>query len=79
MKYGTVDLDLFEVLKPWFGEQAEVLRALSLADDGRTLRVRVKSTEELLPDGAAVPDGDMPHYSLEFITTPVLVKFSRNT
>lgn len=74
MKYGTVDLNLLELLKPWFGDQAEVVRLKPLTFDGGTARAVVKTTDDLMPDGGDRASDELPHYKVEF-TQAVTIKF----
>lgn len=78
MKYGTIDLDLFEFIEPWFGDQAEVVSLSPLTSDGRRVRAVVKSTGEHLPGGADSQTGELPQYSVEFTQAPQ-VKFTRQS
>lgn len=75
MKLGTIDVDVALVMQGILGDQAEALRVVSIEDGGRSFRVLIKAPAEIMPDGSAESQAEIPHMRCEVAMQRHSVKF----
>ena len=78
MKYGTIDVALDVLMRPRLADQAEALQATEVRENGRVLRLLVKATDDVMPDGGNTPL-DCPHLRMTVTQQRVDIQFAKET